>query len=230
MKANIYNDEKTIEYLYNRGYTNFLTLKELASVKGKLNKNEYNVYYPYKEATKIILYKKEIPKISLLKIEGSYNIRHQDIMGTIFKEGLREDSFGDIVKYNNEFYLFVLPHLVDDIKYHMQEIRNERVKINEVDLNIKDNFKQEYLKKEYIVSSLRIDNIISSITNESRNSVLDKFKNKEIFLNYEENIKPTRTLHEGDIFSIRKYRKYKFNQILKNTKKGGFIIEILMYK
>ncbi len=230
MKANIYNDEKTIEYLYNRGYTNFLTLKELASVKGKLNKNEYNVYFPYQDATKVILYKKDIPKLSLLKIEGSNMIRHQDIMGTIFKEGLKEDSFGDIVRYENEFYLFVLPHLVDDIKYHIQQIRNEKIIITEVDINIKDNFKQEYITKEYIVSSLRIDNIVSTITNESRNSVLDKFKNKEIFLNYEESIKPTRVLREGDTFSIRRYGKYKFNSILKNTKKGGFIIEILMYK
>jgi RNA-binding protein YlmH len=230
MKTNIYNDEKIIEHLYNYGYTNFLTMKELASVKGKLNKNEFHVYYPYPDASKVLLYKKDEPIISLLKIEGTNNLRHQDIMGTIFKEGLREDSFGDIVKYNNDFYLFVLPHLKDDIKYHMLNIRNETVKITEVDLNIKDNFKQEYINKEFIVSSLRIDNIVSTITNESRNSVLDKFKNKEIILNYEETIKPTRVLREGDIFSIRRYGKYKFNQILKNTKKGGYIIEILMYK
>ena len=230
MKTNIYNDEKIIDALYHHDHSNFLTIKELMSVKGKLNKNEYNVYYPYPDATKVILYKKEIPEISLLKIEGSNNIRHQDIMGTIFKEGLKEDSFGDIVKYNNDFYIFVLPHLADDIKYHMQEIRNERVKITEVDIAIKENFKQEYIIKEYIVSSLRIDNIVSTITNESRNSVLDKFKNNEIYLNYEDSVKPTRTLHEGDIFSIRRYGKYKFNSILKNTKKGGYIIEILMYK
>jgi len=230
MKTNIYNDEKIIEHLYNYGYSKFLTMKELASVKGKLNKNEYHVYYPYPDASKVLLYKKEEPKLSLLKIEGTNNLRHQDIMGTIFKEGLKEDSFGDIVKYNNNFYIFVLPHLKDDIKYHMLNIRNETVKIMEEDLSIKDNFKQEYLTKEYVVSSLRIDNIVSTITNESRNSVLDKFKNKEIILNYEESLKPTRVLREGDIFSIRRFGKYKFNQILKSTKKGGYIIEILMYK
>jgi len=230
MKTNIYNDEKIIDSLYHHGHSNFLTLKELMSIKGKINKNEYSVYYPYPDASKVIIYKKEIPAISLLKIEGSNNLRHQDIMGTIFKEGLKEDSFGDIVKYNDDFYIFVLPHLVDDIKYHMNNIRNETVKITEVDLDIKENFKQEYIIKEYIVSSLRIDNVVSTITNESRNSVIDKFKNNEIYLNFEDSIKPTRTLHENDIFSIRRYGKYKFNKILKNTKKGGFIIEVLMYK
>ena len=102
MKTNNYNDEKIIGQLINHGHTNFLTLKELMSVKGKLNKNEYNVYYPYADATKVLLYKKTEPEIKLLQIECSNNIRHQDIMGTIFKEGLKEDSFGDIVKYNDK--------------------------------------------------------------------------------------------------------------------------------
>lgn len=230
MKSNYYNDEKIIGQLLNHGHTCFLTLKELMSVKGKLNKNEYNVYYPYPDATKVLLYKKEEPELKLLKIECSNNVRHQDIMGTIFKEGLKEDSFGDIVKYNNDFYIFVLPHLADDIKYHMQNIKNETVSITEEDINLKENFQQEYINKEYIVSSLRIDNVVSTITNESRNNVLSKFDNKEIFLNYEDTVKPTRVLKEGDIFSIRRYGKYRFNQILKTTKKGGFIIEVLMYK
>ena len=102
--------------------------------------------------------------------------------------------------------------------------------LEEVDLDIKNNFKQEYNKKEYIVTSLRIDNIVSTITNSSRNQVLEKFKNNEIILNYQEEIKPTRILKEGDIFSIRKYGKFKFSQILKETKKGSLIIEILEYK
>ena len=89
---------------------------------------------------------------------------------------------------------------------------------------------QEYTRKEYIVSSLRIDNVISTIINESRKNVLEKFKNKEIILNYNDELKPTRVLQINDIFSIRKYGKYKYNGIIKNTKKGGFIIEILMYK
>ena len=89
---------------------------------------------------------------------------------------------------------------------------------------------QEYIKKEIIVSSLRIDNVISTLIGTSRNEVLEKFKNKEIIYNYNEITKPTYQLNVGDTFSIRKHGKYKYNGILKNTKKGGFIVEILMYK
>ena len=144
--------------------------------------------------------------------------------------GIKEDTFGDIFKYQGSFYIFIMPQIEEYIKYNLLEIKNSKIKLIEEDLNISDNFEQEYIIKEYIVSSLRIDNIVSSITNESRNQVLDKFKYKEVILNYDENIKPTRVLKEDDIFSIRKYGKYKFSKILKNTKKGGYIIEIKVYK
>ena len=230
MKTNQYNIERIIDSLYNKGHTNFLVPKELMQVKGKLQKDEYKIYEPYKECSKVILYKKEIPNIKLYKIECNSNLRHQDILGTIFSLGIKEDTFGDIFKYQGSFYIFIMPQIEEYIKYNLLEIKNSKIKLIEEDLNISDNFEQEYIIKEYIVSSLRIDNIVSSITNESRNQVLDKFKYKEVILNYDENIKPTRVLKEDDIFSIRKYGKYKFSKILKNTKKGGYIIEIKVYK
>jgi RNA-binding protein YlmH len=230
MKTNIYNTEKIIGYLKSRGYTSFLTKKEEIETKKHLNKNEYKIYEPYPDCSKTILYKKDIPNIKLYKIVSKIELRHQEILGTIFSLGLKEDTFGDIVKYNNEYYIFILPSIEEYLKYNLTVINNNPVLLEEVDLNTKDNFIQEYIKKEYIVSSLRIDNVISSITNESRNQVLEHFKNKEIILNYEEEIKPTRILREGDTFSIRRVGKYKYSGIIKNTKKGGYIIEILAYK
>lgn len=230
MKSNNYNIEKIIDSLYNKGYTNFLTGKDLMQVKSKLSKNEYKIYEPFEECSKVILYKKTIPSIKLYKIVSKVELRHQDILGTIFSLGLKQDTFGDITKYQDSFYIFLLPHLVDYFKYNLVEIKNNKIELVEDDINITDSFKQEYITKEYIVSSLRIDNVISTITNNSRNQVLDKFLNKEILLNYEEDIKPTRTLRENDIFSIRKYGKYKFSKIIKTTKKGGLIIEVLQYK
>ncbi len=230
MKSNNYNIEKIIDSLYNKGYTNFLTQKDLMLVKGKLNKNEYKIYEPFSECSKVILYKKTIPDIKLYKIESEVSLRHQDILGTIFSLGLKEDTFGDITKYQDSFYIFLLPHLVDYFKYNLTSIKNNKINLVEENLSLCNSFKQEYITKEYIVTSLRIDNVISTIINNSRNQVLEKFTNKEILLNYEEDIKPTRILRENDIFSIRKYGKYKFSKIVKTTKKGGYIIEILMYK
>lgn len=230
MKTNIYNSEKIIGYLNTRGYTNFLTKQEERETIKHLNKNEYKTYEPYPDCSKVILYKKDIPNIKLYKINSKIKLRHQEILGTIFSLGVKEDTFGDIVNYKDNFYVFIMPIIEEYLKYNLTTIKNNPILLEEVPLETKDNFEQEYIIKEYIVSSLRIDNVISSITNESRSQVQEHFKNKEVILNYEEELKPTRVLRENDVFSIRRYGKYKYSKILKNTKKGGFIIEILVYK
>lgn len=229
MTKNNYNIEKIIDALNNKKHTNFVTQKELMQIKGRLNKNEYKIYELYPESNKVILYKKEIPSIGLYKIECKNELRHQDILGTIFSFGTTEDTFGDIIKYQDNFYIFLLPQLEDYFKCNLTSIRDYKVKLVPADIEISSNFHHEYKIEEYIVSSLRIDNIISSITHESRNEVLNHFKNKEVVLNYSEELKPTRILHENDIFSIRKFGKYKYIGIIKNTKKGGFIISIAKY-
>ena len=229
MKTNNYNIEKIIDALNNHGYTNFLTRKELMIIKGKIPKNEYYLYELYDESSKVILYKNSFPRIKLLKINNSSNLTHRDILGTIYSLGLNEDTFGDIIKYEDNYYFFILDHLTDYFKNNLNTIKNNRITLEIVDLSLKDNFKLSYSPKEYIVSSLRIDNIVSTITKESRKSVLDKFNNNEVNLNYNDNIKPTKVVELGDIFSIRRYGKFKYNGIKKVTKKGGFIIEILVY-
>ena len=95
-------------------------------------------------------------------------------------------------------------------------------------MNFKD-FKQKYLIQEYIVTSCRIDNIISTIIGDSRKNILTLFKDKAILLNYEEVQKPTKILKENDIFSIRRYGKYQYNGIKRITKKGSYVIEIKKY-
>ena len=95
-------------------------------------------------------------------------------------------------------------------------------------MNIVD-YKVDYESIKLLCSSLRIDNVVSSITNLSRSSVDELFKDDNVLLNYEM-VKKFRTIEEGDILSIRRFGKYKFNQELGKNKKGKFIIEILKYK
>ena len=175
MKCNNYNSERVIDCLYNRGYTNFLNRKEFQIIKKQLKSCEYNVYELYKESSKIILYNKKIQDIAILKIDCNNKLKHQSIMGVIYSLGLNDDVFGDIIYYEDSFYIFVLPIIKNYLIQNMIMVEKNKVNLREVDLSISLNFKINYEVKNYIVSSLRIDNIISSIIGDSRNGVLDKF-------------------------------------------------------
>lgn len=229
MKSDVYKINNAVEKIKTGKNTQFLDGRELKIVTGKLKKNEYNVYYPYKDSEKVMLYTGKVPKVKLFKIYTVENIRHQDILGSLFALNIDSSYFGDIVLYNDYYYVFVSEDLALYIKDNLKMIGNKKVSLEEVDLSVLDNYERNYEEKEIIVSSLRIDNIISGIINTSRKVALDKIKNKEVVVNYDVINKNSYILKENDIFSIRRYGKYKFVGIVKSTKKNNFIVRYLKY-
>ena len=229
MKSDVYKINNAVEKIKTGKNTQFLDGRELKIVTGKLKKNEYNVYYPYKDSEKVMLYTGKVPKVKLFKIYTVENIRHQDILGSLFALNIDSSYFGDIVLYNDYYYVFVSEDLALYIKDNLKMVGNKKVSLEEVDLSVLDNYERNYEEKEIIVSSLRIDNIISGIINTSRKIALDKIKNKEVIVNYDVMNKNSYILKENDIFSIRRYGKYKFVGIVKSTKKNNFIVRYLKY-
>lgn len=229
MKSDVYKINNAVEKIKTGKNTQFLDGKELKIVTGKLKKNEYNIYYPYKDSEKVMLYTGKVPKVKLFKIYTVENIRHQDILGSLFSLNIDSSYFGDIVLFNGYYYVFVSKDLALYLKDNLKMVGNKKVSLEEVDLSVLDNYERKYEEKEIIVSSLRIDNIISGIINTSRKVALDKIKNKEVIVNYDVMNKNSYILKENDIFSIRRYGKYKFVGILKSTKKNNFIVRYLKY-
>ena len=228
MKSDVYKINNAVEKIKTGKNTQFLDGRELKIVTGKLKKNEYNVYYPYKDSEKVMLYTGKVPKVKLFKIYTVENIRHQDILGSLFALNIDSSYFGDIVLYNDYYYVFVSEDLALYIKDNLKMVGN-KVSLEEVNLNVLDNYERKYEEKEMIISSLRIDNVVSGIINTSRKVALDKIKNKEVVVNYDVMNKNSYILKENDIFSIRRYGKYKFVGIVKSTKKNNFIIRYLKY-
>lgn len=228
MKIN-YIIDKHIEKLYKYGYTDFLLPNEFLQVKNKLKKTEYNVYKPYIDSEKVILYRKIKPEIVLYKIISSETLRHQDILGTLFSLNLSIYVYGDIVIDNGNYYLFVLPVISRYLESNLINIRNVPITLEKKNLSTIANYQRKYEKIEMQVSSLRIDVILSKITRLSRNSISEKIKSNEIYLNYNILTNNSYIIKENDIFSIKKYGKYKYNNVVNITKKGNFIIAIDKY-
>ena len=229
MKKNIYKIDNTIEKILNGSSTLFLDSNELKEVTCKLKNKKYNIYYPYSESDKVILYNSNKPKVSLFEIKCSEKLRHQDILGSILSLNINSSYLGDIIVDNDKYYFYILSELSSFIKDNLSMIGNKKIVLEEIDIDILKDYKRKYEEHTIIVSSLRIDNVISKIINTNRKIVLDKINNKEIILNYEVLTKSSYNLKENDVFSIRKYGKYKYIRIINNTKKDNLIIKYLKY-
>ena len=107
-----------------------------------------------------MLYTGKVPKVKLFKIYTVENIRHQDILGSLFSLNIDSSYFGDIVLFNGYYYVFVSKDLALYLKDNLKMVGNKKVSLEEVDLSVLDNYERKYEEKEIIVSSLRIDNII----------------------------------------------------------------------
>lgn len=224
----IYTVEKIVEKVLYSNSTNFVEIKYLNRVKKELKNVKYNIYEPFVGATKVILYNK-MPNIKIYEIISSNDLRHQDILGTLYSLNISDEMFGDVVIWNNRYFIIILSSIDNYIKSNLTSIKNSKVDLIERDPYYLKDYKQEYEECIIIVPSIRVDVIVSKIINSSRSSALEKIKNGDIYLNYELLTKPTYMLKENDIFSIRKYGKYKFLGEINKTKKGSLVIKYLKY-
>lgn len=231
MKKNIYEVEKNIEKILRGSSTGFLTLNVSREIQSKLKKGDYHSFYPYEDAEKIILYGKKMPRVFLVRI-GCYekdSICHSSILGSLFGLNITSEMFGDIVCYNEEFYVYFLEVVREFIFHNFVMVGNVPIKLEGVDLDFFKDFKREYDINEVIVSSLRIDTVIARLIGCNRDKVKEKILDKLVMVNGEILNKTSYLLKEGDIFSVRRFGKYLFSDIEGVTKKGNFVVVIKKY-
>ena len=93
----MYNIEKNLNRLLNNQPTFFLDSKDTMLLKGKLRKDQYNIYYPYPDSEKVIFYKNNLPEVLLYEIKSKVPLRHQDILGTMYSLQISNEMYGDII-------------------------------------------------------------------------------------------------------------------------------------
>ena len=221
----MYKIEKNLNRLYRKAATFFLDPKEQLELAKKLKKEPYQIYKPYPDSEKNIFYIKEEPKVILYKIKSKIPLEHREILGTLFSLNITSELFGDIVITNNHYYIYVLESIAPYIKNNLLLIKNSRIELIEVPLETLKEYHKEYETIEIIASSTRIDTVISRLIQTSRPNIIEKIKNKEIILNYDILKNNSYQLKENDIFSIRRYGKYQYIGIKKETERKITIIQ-----
>jgi RNA-binding protein YlmH len=224
----MYLVEKNINRLEKLGSTLFLDPSEARQVKSKLKKDMYKEYKPYVDSEKVILYR-EIPNILLYEIKCKNRLKHQDIMGSLLNLNLDKSLFGDILIIDDKYYFYVFEYVYKEIENNFNKISRYNITIERCDLKLLENYTRNYEEIEVIVSSLRIDTVISRLLNINRNKIKDLIKDKSIMLNYELLKNNSYVVKEDDICSIRRYGKFKYINIIKNTKSNHYIIKVLKY-
>ena len=225
----MYTVQKNITRLYNLHSTYFLDPKEILEVQSKLKKGEYQIYSPYLDSEKKILYQGKIPEVVLYEIKINIPLRHQDILGSLYSFDIAPELFGDILIIHNHYYVYILPMIRNYFEANFTMIKNASIELEEIPLTVLENYQRDYKLLEFIVSSNRIDTIIASICHCNRKEISHMISRRDIILNYDYLKDSSYRLKEGDVFSIRRVGKFRYQGIIKTTKKDHFIIQVSQY-
>ena len=154
-------------------------------------------------------------------------MEHKTFLGGLIKLGVKREKIGDIIVEDDGADIIVLKEISHFLIMHLQELtRFNNACINIVNINETKQKEQEYSEFKIIVSSLRLDNIISELAKTSRSKANEIIENERVFINYENENKNTKAIKEGDIITIRGIGKFIVSQIAGNTRSGRFVIII----
>jgi len=181
------------------------------------------VLYPDKLEKDIVM--KNIDDIiNCIKIEIPNEIKgelkHKDYLGTLMSFGLARERIGDIIVYDNRAYIIVMKENAEYIKNSLkQERKFKKAKIQIVDLFKIETKPIEYDSINILVSSLRLDNVISEILKTSRKVAQQYLEEEKVTINYLQETKSNKFVKEKDLLVIRGQGKYIIESFLGKNKK-----------
>ena len=170
-------------------------------------------YQPAQEEFDIDLFEIHYPKkFSVLS--------HGKILGTLCGTGVKRESFGDIISDGENWQVFVASEISSYIQLQTTKIGKVSVRLEPV------NYTQILVPKDgwtlemSTASSLRLDTVISTVFNISRQRSKQMIESEKVKVNWTISTRPDFILDLLDIVSIRGFGRIQIQGIEGTTKKG----------
>lgn len=156
-------------------------------------------------------------------------LTHRDFLGALMSLGIERETVGDILVEDGRAVVFVKTELSDYIISQISKVGSVGVKVDDADLS-KLPQGRGFEEKTYIVSSLRLDNIVAAVCRLSREKTRTVIMADSVCVNFEETKNVSLNLKEDDVFTIRGKGKFVLKSILGTTGKGRIRISVIHYK
>lgn len=169
--------------------------------------------------------------ISILPVNQKFadDLTHRDFLGSLMGLGIRREVLGDIIISRNCGYLFCLDTIADYILENLNQVKHTTVECRITD-EIPQNALPQPENIELIVSSERLDVIVSAVYNLSRSKVLPYFEHERVFINGKVENKPSAIAKINDKISVRGFGRFIYKGVLRHTKKDRLVISIDIFR
>ena len=226
-------------------HTDFLDLAQIEIVQKFINKVKIENYISYggfenAERKMFVIYpqkfnsvvvEKNLPSIvEIIRIElpedlkGKYT--HRDYLGAIIKLGIKREKVGDIIVDNNGADIIVdkdISKILSNNLSGLTRFSKATITLENIENVRKLEIRRE--ERDIIVSSLRLDNIISELAKCSRNKALDIINMERVFVNFQCETKKTKQVKTGDMITIRGKGRFFVKELVGQTRSGRIIVK-----
>lgn len=165
----------------------------------------------------------------VFKFRKCDKLSHRDFLGALMSLGIEREAVGDILVEDGRCVVFVKSELKDYITSQIFKIGNVGISFDTYDAadlpcgrGLEEN--------SYIVSSLRLDNIVAAITGLSRNKTKTLVLSECVTVNYVPVQNVSQIININDVLTIRGKGKFVLNDISGRTKKDRIRISVLHYR
>ena len=225
--------------------TDFLDLRQQCVIKEMLDirkSNNYKFFGGYNDSERnIIIFSNSIEFIkqdeinnllSIIRITLPNNLKgeyeHRIYLGGLMKLGIKREKIGDIIVRNDGADIIVKKELAEYVKNNLNGLtrfQKSRIEIKNIEELIYIEPKKQVIKIN--IPSMRLDCIVGELAKCSRNEANKILESERVFVNFKEEIRPSKNVEEGDYITIRGKGRFRIVKILGTTKKGRISLEII---
>ena len=151
---------------------------------------------------------------------------HGKILGSLMSLGFDRSLIGDIISNGEDWQLFCAQNMKEYIRQQLEKIGKVAVRLEEVDYTKLIVPVDHWTAVQTVVSSLRLDTVIASVFNVSRQRSKEMIESGKVKVNWTEENRPDFMLEILDIVSIRGYGRLQIQKIEGRTKKDKIKVEL----
>ncbi len=148
-----------------------------------------------------------------------YAVEHKDVLGALMGLGINRDRTGDILIFESHFIVFLELDLCDYVLMSLDKVGRATVKGRFKDSAEIQQIEKSVKTKHDTVKSLRLDAVVASFHNLSRNEAQKLIQSEKVKVNYRPVTSASYELSEGDLVSVRGFGRFTLSSIEGVTKK-----------
>nr|WP_309099294.1 RNA-binding protein [Fredinandcohnia onubensis] len=147
------------------------------------------------------------------------SVDHRKVLGSLMSLGLKRSKFGDILTHDERIQIVVAGEVADYVRMNLTSVGKATISLSEIAASELVFVHEEWTEQTVTVSSLRLDVILASILNLSRQKVQVLIENGFVKVNWKKIEQTSFECKEGDVLSVRGYGRSRLHSIEGKTKR-----------